>query len=92
MDLPLDGIAGDALELQVTFRAGGTDVVGVEVRRSVDGAELTTIRYDSARSELSLDTRRSGTDPDVGGGLSVAGRAGMRRAGAATCLRRPLGG
>ncbi|HVL24384.1 MAG TPA: glycoside hydrolase family 32 protein [Thermomicrobiales bacterium] len=71
-DVPLDGIAGDALELQVAFAAGGTDVVGVEVRRANHGAEVTRVLYDPTRSTLSLDTRHASTDPEVSGGLYAA--------------------
>jgi beta-fructofuranosidase len=72
MPLPLDGIRGDALEIVVEFTPDVPESCGLLVRCSGDGAEETSINYDPVLSTLSLDTRRSSSDPDVNGSLAVA--------------------
>lgn len=69
---PLPDIAGDSLELRITFEAGSTsladqaDAFGLSVRRSPDGAEETRIVYDGRQRRLVVDRSRSSLDPDAG--------------------------
>lgn len=53
-----DGLAGDALELDVVFERG-TAMVGVLLRRSPNGAEETRVSYDPERAVLAIDRSRS---------------------------------
>lgn len=63
--LPLDGVAGDCLEIRAEFAPGEVDAgtVGLAVRRSPDGAEETRVRYE--RGRLVLDCARSSLDVGV---------------------------
>ncbi len=62
--LPLQGLYGSALELEVVFDLEGlhgdeTGAFGLLVRRSPNGAEQTEIRYDLSTEQLSVDTHQS---------------------------------
>lgn len=50
--LPLAGVAGDALELQVRFAPTDAPILGIRVRCSPDGAEYAEIAYDRHASRL----------------------------------------
>jgi beta-fructofuranosidase len=70
--LPLEGISGYALELLVTVSASATGRVGVEVLRSADGSERTSVSYEVATKILSLDTRQSSLSEEaIGGEYSI---------------------
>lgn len=71
--LALDGLEGDAVELEVSFAFEPPDseaagVFGLQVRRSPGGEELTEIRVDRLSGMLVLDTLRSSTDRDAQAG------------------------
>ena len=51
---PLEGLSGDALELQVEIELKGARRVGVQVRRSPDGAESTPVFLDLDKKALSI--------------------------------------
>lgn len=57
----LEGVSGDACELQVRLRPVPGGRSGVKVRRSQDGQEETLLYYDAASRELVFDATRSGS-------------------------------
>jgi beta-fructofuranosidase len=62
--LPLE-IAGDALEIDVTFKADMLDDFGIAVRCSPDGAEQTRIVVKPERSELHVERSFADANPLV---------------------------
>jgi len=58
-ELPLDGIRGNSLELQLEIEPEGAEQVGVKVCCSPDGEEQTVIHYDATDKKLKIDTRKS---------------------------------
>ena len=56
----LDGVVGDACELQLEIEPGTAARVGVKVRAASDGKEETLIYYDFSSKELVFDATRSG--------------------------------
>jgi fructan beta-fructosidase len=69
MSLAADGIAGDALELDITLALGTAREAGVQVR--VGEGEATVIGVNAASSTMFVDRRRSG---DVAFHADVAAR------------------
>lgn len=63
--VPVDELAGDALEIIAEFAVDATDQVGLAVRRTPDGEEETRIVYDAATRRLSIDRTRSSANADV---------------------------
>ncbi len=61
-EVPLDGIAGNSLELQVELESAEASRFGVKVCASPDGEEETSVFYDAKEKLLKVDTRRSGPD------------------------------
>ena len=59
----LGSVPGICFLLHVTFRRGESYAVSLLVRRSPDGQEQTSIRYDWDTCRLSLDRTRSSLDP-----------------------------
>ncbi len=57
----LDGVVGDACELQMEIEPGTTTRCGVKVRASGDGKEETLLYYDPSARQLVFDATRSGT-------------------------------
>lgn len=57
--LPLAGIAGTSLEIDLEMAAPQAQQYGIRVCCSPDGAEQTEIRYDAAEKRLAIDTTRS---------------------------------
>lgn len=62
--LAVEGLSGDTLEMEVVFHLGAArddrdGELGLLVRRSPDGEEVTTIRVDLATETLVVDTLRS---------------------------------
>ncbi len=55
----LDGIAGNSIELEVTFSAPSAGQSGIKVCASPDGEEQTLIYYDAAEKKLKVDTNKS---------------------------------
>lgn len=64
-DVAVPGVRGDTIELAVEIEPGAASVVEVDVRRSPDGSERTTIRFDPKAGVLALDMTRSTRRPDV---------------------------
>ena len=58
----LDGIVGDACELELTVDVGTARQCGVKVRVSPAGEEETRLYYDSAEKKLCFDSSHSGVD------------------------------
>lgn len=65
LDVPLDGVAGDCLELELTLDPGSAASVGLHVRSSPDGTERTTIRFNREAGELVLDATASSTNGET---------------------------
>ncbi|MYB20400.1 MAG: hypothetical protein F4Y16_15680 [Holophagales bacterium] len=61
-EVPMDGVAGNSLELLVEMEGAEASHVGVKVCASPDGQEETSIFYDAEAKLLKVDTRRSGPD------------------------------
>ncbi|MDE2691695.1 MAG: glycoside hydrolase family 32 protein [Acidobacteriota bacterium] len=61
-EVPMDGVAGNSLELLVEMEGAEASHVGVKVRASPDGQEETSIFYDAEAKLLKVDTSRSGPD------------------------------
>ncbi len=61
-EVPIDGVTGDGLELQVEMESAEASQFGVKVCASPDGQEETSISYDAEEKLLKVDTRRSGPD------------------------------
>jgi sucrose-6-phosphate hydrolase SacC (GH32 family) len=57
--VPLDPVAGDALEIRAVFGAGSAKAFGLKVRKS--GGEETIIGYDVHAGALFVDRRLSGS-------------------------------
>jgi len=64
-------VSGDTLELLATFDPAIDLPVGLNVRANDDGTEITRIHYSTPDHALTVDTRRSSTDPDTQGAISV---------------------
>jgi beta-fructofuranosidase len=60
--LALDGVVGDACELELNIDATGAAQVGVKVRASPGGEEETRLYYDARAKMLCFDATRSGID------------------------------
>jgi beta-fructofuranosidase len=58
-DLPLDGIAGRSLELDVSMSAPDAQQFGVKVCCSPGGEEQTLIYYDAVEKKLKVDTNHA---------------------------------
>ncbi len=58
-DVPLAGIAGNSLELEVEMEAPGAAQFGVKVCCSPDGTEETLVHWDRATARLTVDATRS---------------------------------
>jgi len=58
-DLPLEGIAGNRLELCVEVSAKDAKQFGLKVCRSPNGEEETVISYDAVEKKLKVDTCKS---------------------------------
>jgi beta-fructofuranosidase len=58
-------IRGDSLEIQAEFELGTSEVVGLTVRRSPGGEELTAITYNSTTAQLLVEREHSSQSPDV---------------------------
>ena len=58
----LDGVAGDACELEVEIKTSTAQRCGLKARASADGAEETLLYYDAEKKELVFDSTRSGVD------------------------------
>ncbi len=58
-DLPLEGIAGNSLELCVEVSAKDAKQFGLKVCRSPNGEEETVISYDAVEKKLKIDTSKS---------------------------------
>ena len=61
-EVPLDGIAGNSLELQVELESAEASRFGVKVCASPDGEEETSVFYDAKKKLMKIDTRRSGPE------------------------------
>jgi len=58
-DVPLEKVAGNALELLVEIDPAGATQCGVKVCRAPDGAEETLVYYDAAAKKLAIDVTRA---------------------------------
>ena len=58
-DLPLEGVGGQSLELNLTMTAPGARQFGVKVCCSPDGEEQTVVYYDALEKKLKVDTTKS---------------------------------
>ena len=63
--VPLEGVAGECLEIAVELELGDAEEVGVTLRRAPDGSEETVVSYDHAQKRLELNVERSSVSPDV---------------------------
>jgi len=63
-ELPLDGIAGNSLELNLELTAPGARQCGVKVCCSPGGEEQTLVYYDAAERRLKVDTTHSSLSDD----------------------------
>jgi sucrose-6-phosphate hydrolase SacC (GH32 family) len=63
--LPLDGIAGDGMELEVAMRAENTGSCGVHLRCSPGGEEHTVVEYLPGAKRLRVDFSRSRSGGDA---------------------------
>jgi len=61
-EVPLDGVAGDSLELRLEMEGAKASRFGAKVCTSPDGQEETSVFYDAEEKLLKVDTRRSGPD------------------------------
>lgn len=61
-DLPVNGVAGNSLELKIEMESADASHFGVKVCASPNGKEKTSIFYDAEEKLLKVDTRRSGPD------------------------------
>ncbi len=61
---PLEGIAGDAIELAIEIEPKGARQVGVVVRRSPDGAEGTPAFIDFEKKALTIANESGPFEPD----------------------------
>ncbi|MBN1419990.1 MAG: GH32 C-terminal domain-containing protein [Planctomycetes bacterium] len=68
--IPLDGLAGDACEIEMTIDVGAAKRCGVKVRASSGGEEETLLYHDAEAGHLVFDSTRSGS-----GGRKVVERA-----------------
>jgi beta-fructofuranosidase len=68
----LPNVVGDSMELVAELVPAPGGRCGLAVRRSPDGAEQTTIVYDSARQELILDRARASQAPDADRSAQIA--------------------
>ena len=59
-EVPMDGVAGNSLELMVEMESAAASRFGIRVCASPDGQESTPIFYDAEEKLLKVDTRRSG--------------------------------
>jgi beta-fructofuranosidase len=58
-EIPLEGIAGNSLELNMEMVPDGAEQFGVKVCCSPDGEEQTIIFYDATDKKLKIDTTKS---------------------------------
>lgn len=68
---------GDSLEIIAVLAPGDATSLGIDLRRSPDGAEYTRISYDRAQQRLEIDRRRASSNDDDqhdihGGALELA--------------------
>ncbi|MSU46995.1 MAG: glycoside hydrolase family 32 protein [Lacunisphaera sp.] len=56
----LDGLAGDACELEIEIETGAAQRCGLKVRSAIGGEEETLLYYDVAKKELVFDATKSG--------------------------------
>ncbi|MXX61996.1 MAG: hypothetical protein F4112_04275 [Holophagales bacterium] len=61
-EMPMDGVTGNSLELQLELEGAEASHFGVKVCVSPDGQEETSISYDAEEKLLKVDTSRSGPD------------------------------
>ena len=61
-EVPMDGVAGNSLELQVEMESAAASWFGIKVCASPDGQEETSVFYDAEEKSLKVDTRRSGPE------------------------------
>lgn len=61
-EVPVDGVVGNSLELQVEMDGAEASHFGVKVCASPGGEEETSVFYDARDKRLKVDTRRSGPD------------------------------
>ncbi len=58
----LEGVAGDACELEIEIEVGTAPQSGLKVRASSNGEEETLLYYDADKKELVFDSTRSGKE------------------------------
>jgi len=58
-------IRGDSMEIQAEFEMGTSEVVGLTVRCSPGGEELTSITYNRTTAQLLVERGHSSLSPDV---------------------------
>ncbi len=61
-EAPMDGVAGNSLELLVEMESASAAQFGVKVCVSPDGQESTSVFYDAEEKLLKVDTRESGPE------------------------------
>ena len=61
-ETPMDGVAGNSLELLLEMESAAASRFGVKVCVSPDGQEETSVFYDAEEKLLKVDTRRSGPE------------------------------
>ncbi len=61
---PLEGLSGDALELEIELELGSARRAGVEVRRSPDGAERMPVFVDLEKKALSVGDEAGPFQPE----------------------------
>ncbi len=70
-------IRGDSLEIQAEFEPGASEVVGLTVRRSPGGEELTSITYNRTKAQFLVEREHSSLSLDAdrgpqGGSFTLA--------------------
>jgi beta-fructofuranosidase len=70
-------IRGDSLEIQAEFELGASGVVGLTVRSSPGGEELSSITYNRTKAQFLVEREHSSLSPDVdrgpqGGSFTLA--------------------
>ena len=61
-EVPMDGVAGNSLELLLEMESAAASRFGIKVCASPDGQEETSVFYDAQDNLLKVDTRRLGPE------------------------------
>ena len=62
---PVRNVKGDSMEFNITLDLQDAHEAGIRVRCSPDGAEYTSISYNSDSKQLKVDFSKSTTDTNI---------------------------